>query len=1476
MKKILLFASALAGLFLAASCQQESLEPVGGNTVTYTVQVPGALSTKAIGTDVSKVTELIYEVYRIDENDVETRLYQKKTSLTNGSATVELELVNNQDFRVLFWAQVPENGVYTTTSLKNVTLATGLNANAENYAAFAGQDEITDGENLTGRTVTLVRPVAQLNIATSAESLVIGEGGIDPTTVTFKETAVKVEGLSTVYNVADGAAGADEATFTYAAKPVALSETTLNVNGVDYSYVAMNYVGFAQTSGDNVKVTYTIETNEVGTITNTISNVPVKANHRTNIIGNLITSTSDYTVTLSATWPTDEENVQVVAVSTAAGLQEAIDDIPAGTEGNIKLEGDIDLGALAGMISTKAGENPYGLLIPAGKTIILDLNGCTLKQEVECKASYSMIKNQGNLTITGNGTISFNDLSAGGGSEWGSYIIDNTGYLTVENGTIVHLGSTNFTDRPTNLPIQNYAGKVVINGGIISSPSFRSLRDFTAGGEIIINGGQFLGQVWMQGLGAGSSSLTINGGEFNPTAGYDGSSVYITNGTNDVQVSITGGTFNTKIGCSDAAKAGVKGSIVGGIFTAAAKENTKAELLADGYFFEADGDNFKVTSNDVAKVGETTYKSLAAAIDAVEDGGTVTLIADEVFTEYNRVNNGGEWYEGLLYDGDKSFTLDLGGKTLSQNGAVNDYLLYFKNNGEKANTITIQNGTIDAGTNAYAALATASSNAQKITMNLENISINGNNSGGAVVKFRGGGELNVKAGTVITGKDNYCGIEVYGTETIANIYEGVKIYQNGTTSYVGAIAGVSGNATMNVYGGKGVSAKCGLIVMSSGGTINVEGGEWTANTDGTPKNDNFGVLVSQFDNATYPTAVTSVINVAGGTFRGGYNCYGNVADKAFIHISGGNFNADPTGYLVAGYEITEENGLYTVGIPKSQIAFEAAIAEGGTVTLEKDVTLVSTVTVAEGNEVVLDLNGKTITGTMHKSVGAVLKNNGTLTIKNGTISSTAANGGSAVVNNGTLTVEEATLNGAPNAGGSWPSYTVNNTGVMTATKTKITSYHGALCSYGEGAEATLNDSEIDMAGIPGFTSHGIYTYSNGKVVVNGGTYANKATDQHGTGGSVINGVVEVTAGTFSGRIEAYYGTPVLKGGTYSEKPAASYVPAGYGVEANGDGTFSVGKLSPVAKIGEIEYYSLQEAFNAGGEITLLRNVKLTEMAVHEAGKTATLDLNGYNITVPDATKHIYAINNKGNLTLRDSKGTGSVRARGIYNGYNGSNTDETVEGATMTVESGNFFALDSNGGAAIFNCAKAIINGGVFDGQVAAFNGRKCAETTINGGVFRSVDNYAIQQNNGGKLTINDATVNRGFGAVGCFGGEVTIAEGEFLPTGTAGTTCHVVYVAAGADVTINGGTYKMNYPETDVPDSGTAVTNYDGAELYITGGTFYAHFDGYYPVELSSGSTITGGKYLDHSGKPVNHPFITNYVAEGYELNANGEVVEK
>ena len=69
MKKILLFASALAGLFLAASCQQENLDPVAGNgQVTFTVEAPAVMQTKAIANGMN-VNELIYELWITSATD---------------------------------------------------------------------------------------------------------------------------------------------------------------------------------------------------------------------------------------------------------------------------------------------------------------------------------------------------------------------------------------------------------------------------------------------------------------------------------------------------------------------------------------------------------------------------------------------------------------------------------------------------------------------------------------------------------------------------------------------------------------------------------------------------------------------------------------------------------------------------------------------------------------------------------------------------------------------------------------------------------------------------------------------------------------------------------------------------------------------------------------------------------------------------------------------------------------------------------------------------------------------------------------------------------------------------------------------------------------------------------------------------------------------------------------------------------------
>ena len=621
----------------------------------------------------------------------------------------------------------------------------------------------------------------------------------------------------------------------------------------------------------------------------------------------------------------------------------------------------------------------------------------------------------------------------------------------------------------------------------------------------------------------------------------------------------------------------------------------------------------------------------------------------------------------------------------------------------------------------------------------------------------------------------------------------------------------------------------------------------------------------------------------------------------------------------------EEAGelIYTADQLAAAFADEAVES----IALGADIALENTLVFPEGRTATLDLRGWKLT-VENPTTTYVLNNHGTLTIKDsyatgevnargiyngyvdgddqiasahltiksGTFNALGTNGGAAVYNYGQVQIEGGnflsnggyglnnqvgatlTVNSADVRGG------IYNCGTLTVTESEVYQHlSGKHCIYNWQGSVTIESGEFDSeSGNELIFADG----QNASVEINGGEFHKTAKSwlyAAATGKDItftINGGThygyvnepEMTVDTFRP-----YGDPiVVNGGSYNFD-VNNWCHKGFKAVKNAETAMweVVGKVY-VAQIGEDGYESLQEAFNAGGEISLLRDVKLTEMAVLESEKTATLDLNGFAITVPEAVdgRSIYALNNKGDLTIKDSKGTGSISARGIYNGYNGVSSDETVEGAKLTVDSGNFYALDSNGGACVLNCAELIINGGLFDGKVAAVNGRKYANTTIYGGTFRSVSNYAIQQNNGGEMTIESATVDRGFGAVGCYGGKVTIKDGTYQPTGMAGYTSHVVYVAGAATVSVEGGTFKMNYAENAVPDSGSAVASYYNGTLSISGGTFYAHFDTVSPVELSSGSTITGGTYYNHSGAASAHPYIKNFIADGYVLN-NGTVVE-
>jgi len=274
-------------------------------------------------------------------------------------------------------------------------------------------------------------------------------------------------------------------------------------------------------------------------------------------------------------------------------------------------------------------------------------------------------------------------------------------------------------------------------------------------------------------------------------------------------------------------------------------------------------------------------------------------------------------------------------------------------------------------------------------------------------------------------------------------------------------------------------------------------------------------------------------------------------------------------------EAVQSNGteLYKSDVNSAE-SLAAAFLNGGEIVLTEDVVLEegALLEIAAGKEVVLDLNGKTLTGSAAKSAGALVNNEGLLTVKGGTLENTTVNGGAVINNTGSLVLDGAEIIGAPIGDGGYPSYAVTTAGNLTIEDgTAITSERGALAIKGAGTTiingGVLTNEDIDRS----LTSHVVDLSDEAgahKLVINGGTFRHLHDET--SGGVVIcnrtTNTVYVNGGSFSGgnyfgndnlSDYGYGGTFAVTGGTYTAKPANAYIAAGCEAVTNADGTFSV-------------------------------------------------------------------------------------------------------------------------------------------------------------------------------------------------------------------------------------------------------------------------------------------------------------------------------
>ena len=290
--------------------------------------------------------------------------------------------------------------------------------------------------------------------------------------------------------------------------------------------------------------------------------------------------------------------------------------------------------------------------------------------------------------------------------------------------------------------------------------------------------------------------------------------------------------------------------------------------------------------------------------------------------------------------------------------------------------------------------------------------------------------------------------------------------------------------------------------------------------------------------------------------------------------------------------------------------------------------------------------------------------------------------------------------------------------------------------------------------------------------------------------------------------------------------------------------------------------SLKAALTKGGTYKVLDNIAIDESMTIPAGVEVNLDMNGKSITggyqADSTTKHVYAFENRGTLTLKD----GTVNARGIAN-Y-----------GKLIVEDGVYNAIDNNGGAAIWNYAgsNVEVKGGTFTAAQASaapaatvMHVADGATAVVNGGTFKSDADWTYAIISYGDLTINDANVSAEHGAIAAESGKLTINGGTYEITSSG----HVIYSPA-ATITLNGGSFK--HSQIGASAEGNVILYASGsAKASVNGGTYDSVEAAFAYSSMIGNISITGGTFSNKATTVYNNATLSEFVADGYDVTDNG-----
>ena len=296
----------------ATSCTTEDISStVVGNgeliEVSFSADVAnlGTRATTGLGT---KATTLKYRVFDAANKTLLSELCGQTTgSLAEGKMTFtfNLVMVKGMTYDIVLWADAG-NGIYTLEDDGKTVTANynGVTANNENLDAFCkfveGFDPLEDTPKFTLR-----RPFAQLNAATNDKELA-AKSGVNVTTSSVTVLA------HSQFDIAEGTTVGDKTEHTFAV--AAIPGGDLNGNAA-YEYLSAIYLFVPNENGTLTNATYTFEGTKNGGVysytTPEYASIPLKLNYRTNILGSLLTQSTEFTVDIEADWDGADVNVNV-------------------------------------------------------------------------------------------------------------------------------------------------------------------------------------------------------------------------------------------------------------------------------------------------------------------------------------------------------------------------------------------------------------------------------------------------------------------------------------------------------------------------------------------------------------------------------------------------------------------------------------------------------------------------------------------------------------------------------------------------------------------------------------------------------------------------------------------------------------------------------------------------------------------------------------------------------------------------------------------------------------------------------------------------------------------------------------------------------------------------------------------------------------------------------------------------------------